>query len=214
MAIIVMLSNTADAFPEGAHCALDYVNAAGADKAPYAVVLATEHVGAVLNLSERNCYDDSDFMATVWNFDKGEPETFCYASTRGWSYPCYGSWVDATPEVITLYKAWQADQETKRLAAVAAYEARTPAKGKRARVIAGRKLPVGTEAEIFWFGVAREFGSCPRGGYKARARDDADYGRSLGHRYGVGDPRSGMRVGLLVDGNRVFVNAENIEVIA
>lgn len=64
----------------------------------YATYLS--HEGLCVRDFERNGYHDSDFYMVVWNPEKHELETIEFASTRGWSYPCYGSWVDATPEVL------------------------------------------------------------------------------------------------------------------
>lgn len=69
------------------------------------------HVGLCLSRREINMHDDSDFVMIVWNDEKGEPETITYASTRGWSYPAYGSNVDATDAVKAKYAAWQANRE-------------------------------------------------------------------------------------------------------
>jgi hypothetical protein len=52
---------------------------------------------------ERNWYEDSDWDMLVWNPEKQEPEWINFASTRGWSYPSYGSRPGATPEVQTAY---------------------------------------------------------------------------------------------------------------
>lgn len=57
------------------------------------------HVGVVISLRERNGYDDSDFLATVWNETEQKVEELEYASTRGWSYPNHAA-IDATPEVL------------------------------------------------------------------------------------------------------------------
>lgn len=76
------------------------------------------HVGLCIKDFERNGHDDSDFFMVVWNAEKQEPETICFASTRGWSYPCYGSSADATPEVLAAYKAWGERMEVERKARV------------------------------------------------------------------------------------------------
>lgn len=74
------------------------------------------HVGLCLEDHEINGYDDSDFYMVVWNEEKQAPERITYATTRGWSYPAYGSYVDATPEVRAKYEAWKAqrDEEARR----------------------------------------------------------------------------------------------------
>jgi len=75
------------------------------------------HHGLCIKDFERNGYDDSDWFMVVWNPEKGAPETIEFASTRGWSYPCYGSRPDATPETLAAYAAHEADKEAKRVAA-------------------------------------------------------------------------------------------------
>ena len=64
------------------------------------------HVGLCLTEREANGYHDSDFYMTVWDEEKQEPREICFASTRGWTYPCMGSKPDASPEVWAKYKAW------------------------------------------------------------------------------------------------------------
>jgi hypothetical protein len=63
----------------------------------------TSHTGFCLREYEHNGYHDSDFFMTVWNPETHQPENIEFASTRGWSYPCYGSAVDATAEVKAAY---------------------------------------------------------------------------------------------------------------
>jgi hypothetical protein len=70
------------------------------------------HEGLCLFERERNMHDDSDFFMTVWNEARGEPEELMFATTRGWSYPCMASHVDATPEIRAKYEAWKARKDT------------------------------------------------------------------------------------------------------
>lgn len=71
------------------------------------------HVGLCLRDYEVNGYDDSDFYMIVWNDEKNEPEHILFASTRGWTYPSYGSFVDATDEVKAKYAAYEADRQAR-----------------------------------------------------------------------------------------------------
>ena len=71
------------------------------------VILKETNKGLCLREFEVNRYNDSDFYMEVWNPEKGIPETVLFATTRGWSYPCLGSSVDATPKVCEAYKAWK-----------------------------------------------------------------------------------------------------------
>jgi len=113
------------------------------------------HHGLCIRDYERNGYNDSDWYMVVWNEEKGGPETIEFASTRGWSYPCYGSKPDATPEVLAKYQAWEAEAERKYQAAQAEKRAKTPARGKTLKVVKGRKVPIGTVGVCIWTGAAR-----------------------------------------------------------
>lgn len=66
-----------------------------------------EYEGLCIRDFERNGYDDSDFYMVVWDPVAKEPKTIEFASTRGWSYPCYASSPDATPEVLQDYANYQ-----------------------------------------------------------------------------------------------------------
>lgn len=90
------------------------------------------HEGLCLRERERNTYHDSDFFMTVWNEEKGEPEEIMFATTRGWTYPAMGSFVDATPEVQAKYAAWMRARELERIA--------RDRKGKAAVIRANRKI--------------------------------------------------------------------------
>lgn len=98
--------------PEGAYCALDWDNSRdGGFRNIHALVLYSTHHGRCLFERERNMHDDSDFYMTVWEGgENGFAREIQFATTRGWSYPCYGSSVDATPEVMAWYEAWRAEQ--------------------------------------------------------------------------------------------------------
>lgn len=66
------------------------------------------HVGLCLSDHESNGSYDSDFCMVVWNEKTDAPTRITYATTRGWSYPSYASFADATDEVKAKYAAWQA----------------------------------------------------------------------------------------------------------
>lgn len=99
MPIIRMTDAGATNLPSGAYCPLPHIWQAK-------IALYETHHGLCISEHERNGYDDSDFYMTVWNPEKGEPEHIEFASTRGWSYPCYGSFADATPEVRAEYDTY------------------------------------------------------------------------------------------------------------
>lgn len=73
--------------------------------------LTDSYIGACIADREANGYNDSDFYMTVWDDAEGKCKSICYASTRGWSYPCMASAVDATPETLAKVAAWRARQE-------------------------------------------------------------------------------------------------------
>jgi hypothetical protein len=146
------------------------------------------HAGLVLATGEHNHYDDSDFYAIVWDAEAGAPREVEYATTRGWTY-ANSATIDATPEVRAAYDAYRARLAAERQAAREALEAATPYAGKTVRVVKGRKIPVGTVAVVTWYGEGRS--------------------------YGYGSREAGpMRVGLAIDGERVYTDAGNVEVIA
>jgi hypothetical protein len=109
------------------------------------------HVGLVLEDRERNGYDDSDFYAIVWNPETCKPESIPYGTTRAWTYP-NGCAVDAPPEILAAYKAWQEARAKEARKEYEAREAATPRKGKVVEVVKGRKVPKGTRGEVIWLG--------------------------------------------------------------
>lgn len=144
--------------------------------------MEVSYQGRVLESRERNYYDDSDFYAVVWDDATGRPKEVEYATTRAWTYPnsCV---VDATPEVLEKYRAWKEAQRQAYIAEKQRQEMLTPSRGKKVRVVKGRKLSHGTEGIIFWVG------SCNYNRYRTR-------------------------VGIqLTNGDKVFTDASNVEVI-
>lgn len=115
----------------------------------------TSFEGAVLETRERNGYDDSDFYAIVWDEAQGKVRTVEYASTRFWTYH-NGATVDATDEAKAKAAAWMAETYSKLFGDWAVEDAegaaREVVKGCRARVVKGRKVPVGTEGVVIWSG--------------------------------------------------------------
>lgn len=171
----------------------------------------TDFQGRVLATREENRYHDSYFHALIWDDEKAEPRWVEYGGTHcaGWSHPP----VDATLERRAAYAAYQAHQQAVHTQRKAECDANTPTKGKRVRVVRGRKIARGTEGEVFWFGKAIEFGRCPRGGYKEAARDAREMRNALlPPRDGI---KEGHRVGLLLDdGSKVFTAATNVDVVS
>lgn len=79
--------------------------------ATHLIGISESYVGCCISESERNGYSDSDFYMLVWDEEKKEARSIEFASTRGWSYPCMGSYVDATPEVLEQYDAWKKQKD-------------------------------------------------------------------------------------------------------
>jgi hypothetical protein len=98
--------------------------------------------GAVISLREMNGYDDSDFYALVWDDAAGAPKEIQYATTRGWTYN-NSAGVDATPEVLAKYEAYEAALAKKRQVARLMAYAKAPHKGALVQVVKGRKFPQG-----------------------------------------------------------------------
>lgn len=116
--------------------------------------METTHIGVVLDTGEINGRDDSDFYAVVWDDEAGCTKRVTYASTRGWTYPNSAS-VDATPEVLAKYDAWCEKRRLEYITAQSKKEAYTPSRGKRIRVVKGRKVEHGVEGEVFWVGPCK-----------------------------------------------------------
>ena len=146
------------------------------------------HEGLVLATGEHNHCDDSDFYAIVWDAEAGLPREIEYATTRGWTY-ANSATVDATDEIRAAYETYRRELARAQSAARDAAEAATPRVGKTVRVIKGRKIPIGTVAEVTWYGAGKVYG------------------------YGSRDCPP-MRVGILAGGQRVYTDASNVEVIA
>lgn len=194
MAITMMTSREHyEADPTDIKVVTDYHGANGP------LYMHTTHRGLVLETGEVNGYDDSDFYAVVWNPTKGHPERVTYATTRGWTYP-NGASVDATPEVIAAHAAWDAQRRENARIERDAREALVPRKGKVVKVVSGRKLPVGTEGTVVWYGV-NKFATTRylTGLYMLDERAMIEVGL--------------RRVGINTGGQTVFVDAKNVEVL-
>lgn len=109
------------------------------------VWLYETHHGLCIHEREYNGYHDSDFFMVVWNPETKQPQSIEFATTRGWSYPCYASRPDATPEVLAAFEAYQQAQRDK-----------------------GRKVAKGTTGQCIWVGKGN-FGE--RVGLKTQAGD-------------------------------------------
>lgn len=137
-------------YEQGAYCSLTWT-----DNKENPIVLVDSHHGLVMATYERNYHDDSDFYAIVWNPELGKAESILYSTTRGWCYPC-GAQADYTDWVAHAYNKWAVREQEYALKitreARKQLEAQTPEVGKKVRVVAGRKIPKGEEALVFWYG--------------------------------------------------------------
>jgi len=171
-----------------------------------------KYEGRVLALREQNLYHDSYFKALVWDDETDAPEWIEYGATAyaGWTH----MHVDATPEIRAKYDALLQAERERRAAKQREHAANTPDKGKRVKVVKGRKVPIGTEGVVFWYGAAREYGAFPRGGYKEHGRSMAALARATLGPDGHGE-KEGYRIGLKTDsGEKFFTAATNVEVVA
>ena len=141
----------------------------------------TIYHGCVINWYERNGYYDSDFYAEVWDEETQSIKTVEFDSTRHGGYG--NAKLDATDEV--LRKVYR---QKKQLAAAivdrkSVEDAKKIRKGDTVRIIKGRKVKKGLEVPVFWAGIRHNPYS---------RKDEA-------------------RIGVEVDGERVFIAAENAE---
>lgn len=109
------------------------------------------YIGAVLQTWEINGYDDSDFVAAVWDVSTGSVRTVEYASTRGWTYHNRAR-VDATPESTEQARMWATERWVETLTARAEHEASMPTKGKLVRSSTTRGKNVGVSGRVMWYG--------------------------------------------------------------
>jgi hypothetical protein len=160
----------------------------------YVIWLFDTHIGLCLEEYERNGSNDSDFYMIVWNPETQKTETIEYASTRGWTYPCLASKVDATEETKTAATEYARACYLSSSFATNRTTARTPVHGRKVKVIKGytnkgTKVAVGTEGDIFWTGQSKNFS---------------------GSRWFRPEPMIGLRA---LDGTRTFTKAANVEVL-
>jgi hypothetical protein len=157
-------------FHDGEYCPLPGVN--GMNDSRQGDTLYLTHQGLCLVDWERNMYDDSDFYMTVWDPVSKSPRNIMFATTRGWSYPCYNSSVDATPEVRAEYNAYMAYKQRRSEVlgrrAARQRDAEVAHRAGLTRVQVERlKAVVGTD---YWEGVKRLITSNLRSGFRMSLR--------------------------------------------
>jgi len=105
------------------------------------------YAGTVLEIYEINGYDDSDFMAIVWDAEKQLVKSVQYATTRGWTYNNSAS-VDATPEVREVAAAYWYAAHRATVERVTRESFTKPYVGAEVIVKRGRKVPQGFRGKV------------------------------------------------------------------
>lgn len=143
-----------------------------------------EYVGCVLSTYERNGHNDSDWYAICWDREKQKVVEVEYDTTRAGGGG--RAEIDATDEVLREVYRWYKQMGRELFDAhTNPAEAKKVRKGDTVRVIRGRKIPKGTEGVVFWVGTR----------YNQYSHSDEE------------------RVGIEVDGERMFLSADYVEVI-
>ena len=137
--------------------------------------------GCVLNWFEHNGYHDSDWYAEVWDEETGSVELVEYMTTR---CGCFGkAEVDATPDVLRKAYRYYKGVAKPWFERYNVEQAKKIRKGDTVRIVKGRKVKKGSVVKVFWAGTV----------YNRYSRMEED------------------RIGVEVDGERVFISAENAE---
>lgn len=138
--------------------------------------------GCVIGTYEHNGYEDSDFYAICWDDKKQAVVDVEYDTTR-----CGGGGyaeIDATDEVLQkVYRYYRKLGRSLFDNRTNIEQAKAFGKGDTVVVIRGRKIPKGTVGKVFWIG------DC----------------------YNQFSYRTEKRVGIEVDGQRMFLPAEYVE---
>lgn len=152
------------------------------------------HTGLCVAEREKNGYNDSDFYMTVYVPESDSFQEICFASTRGWTYPCLASRVDAPPDIMVKYEKHLDECREARRRFFERQAAKNPTVGKTVRVIRGRKHK-NKEGRIFWRG-ANQFRTYYHNGYN---RPESLHNQRIGIETAKGE--------------RFFINADYVEVI-
>ena len=142
------------------------------------------YVGCVLDTWERNGSWDSDFYAVCWDEEKQKVVNVMYDTTRCGSFG--DAKIDATLDVIRKAYRYYYNVGRKQFDEITKIEqAKKVLRGDTVTVIRGRKIKKGTVGKVFWVGTR----------YNA-------YKRLEEH-----------RVGIEVDGEKMFLPLGYVEVI-
>ena len=141
------------------------------------------YVGKTLNWYERNGYHDSDWYAEVWDDETNSVKHVLYMTTR---CGCSGrAELDATVDVLRKVYRYMKKIAAAKFERQNEEQAKKIRKGDTVMIVRGRKVPKGSEVSVFWSGT----------------------------RFNPYSRMNEERIGVEVDGDRVFINAENAEVI-
>lgn len=142
------------------------------------------YVGCVLDTYEHNGYEDSDFYAICWDEEEQKVVRVCYDTTRFWGYGRAD--IDATLEVLRKVYRYYYNSGRKKFDSDWKFaQAKKVLKGDTVKVVRGRKIPQGTVGNVFW----------------------------IGERYNIYSKKYEDRVGIDVDGERLFLPLNYVEVI-
>lgn len=143
-----------------------------------------EYEGCVLRTYERNGYDDSDWYAVCWDPEKEAVVDVLYDTTRAGGGG--SAVIDATDDVIRLaYRYYWSLGRSFFDTRSNPDDAKKIRVGDTVKVVRGRKVKKGSTGEVFWVGTCRNQ-------YSYRTEE---------------------RVGIEIDGERIFLPASYVEVV-
>lgn len=123
------------------------------------------YVGAtVYKTTEYIGEGDSSLVAVCWDAAEGREVRVIYGCDRPGS-EVRPVTVDATPEVIAAWTAWRVQRSYERIRWEAERRAKVLERGRDAKVVKGRKVPVGTVGQVMWVGE-NKFGPGQRVGLR------------------------------------------------
>lgn len=126
--------------------------------------------GAVIATYERNGYDDSDFMALVWDEGRQAVIHVQYATTRGWTYGNSAT-VDATDDVLAKAAIFATESLVQRMI----WDFAHPAVGRKVKSLTTRGKAKGLTGTITRMMVSK---FDPRGKDMIALVEDPESGRS------------------------------------
>lgn len=106
--------------------------------------------GCVLKVWEKKVYNETDFMALVWDEETQSVQKIIYDSTRalGWG----SANVDVTPEVARKVYNYYKKQAINLLPLYIEHEKNSIQEGSLVKIYKGNRLRKGTIGKVFWVG--------------------------------------------------------------